>query len=86
MEVTISCGVSEAVSEDTQQTLLSKADSALYSAKANGRNCLYLHTGTKIRAFKTLNKDSEAEPTQQLPLLEQLPAQSLVEMPDAPIS
>lgn len=52
LSLTISGGVAEAVHGDTTQTLLSRADSALYSAKANGRNCLFQHTGTLIRPYR----------------------------------
>lgn len=52
MSLTISGGVAEAVHGDTVQSLLSRADSALYSAKADGRNCLFQHTGSAIRPFR----------------------------------
>ncbi|PNH97930.1 GGDEF domain-containing protein [Vibrio diazotrophicus] len=38
--VTISVGYSEVSDEDTLHSLFSKADSALYMAKRNGRNCI----------------------------------------------
>jgi diguanylate cyclase (GGDEF)-like protein len=38
--VTISVGYSEVSNEDTLHSLFSKADSALYMAKRNGRNCI----------------------------------------------
>lgn len=38
--VTISVGYSEVSKEDTLHSLFSKADSALYMAKRNGRNCI----------------------------------------------
>jgi len=37
-QVTISLGVSQFINGDTQDTLISRADDALYSAKNNGRN------------------------------------------------
>ena len=45
---TLSCGVAEAVGTDTGKTLLARADSALYSAKAAGSNRLFVHSGTQI--------------------------------------
>jgi len=45
LTVTISGGVAMALDGDSPRTLLARADSALYSAKAGGRNCTYRHTG-----------------------------------------
>ncbi len=39
IKVTISLGVSELRSEDSEEMLLKRADEALYSAKSSGRNC-----------------------------------------------
>jgi len=46
--LTISGGVAMALDGDTPQSLLSRADSALYSGKAAGRNRIFRHTGTEI--------------------------------------
>jgi diguanylate cyclase len=48
ISVTVSGGVAEAMADDTARTLLSRADAALYSAKADGRNCVFKHTGSDI--------------------------------------
>lgn len=37
--ITISCGISEFAGDDTIDSAFTRADSALYQAKANGRNC-----------------------------------------------
>jgi len=45
MGLTISGGVAGALDGDTRDSLFSRADEALYSAKASGRNCVYAHHG-----------------------------------------
>ncbi len=42
-------GIVEVQMNDSPQQLLRRADSALYSARANGRSCLYQHNGISIR-------------------------------------
>jgi len=49
LPLTMSGGVAGAVDGDNPQTLLSRADAALYSAKAAGRNRVFFHTGLEIR-------------------------------------
>lgn len=49
MTATVCCGIAIAESADDAKTLLARADSALYSAKAAGPNRMFLHTGTHIR-------------------------------------
>jgi diguanylate cyclase len=46
--LTISGGVTAALDGDNAQSLLSRADAALYSGKAAGRNRIYRHTGVDI--------------------------------------
>jgi diguanylate cyclase len=46
--VTISGGVTAALDGDNAQSLLSRADAALYSGKAAGRNRIFRHTGVDI--------------------------------------
>ncbi len=48
LKVTVSGGVAQASAADEPQTLLARADAALYRAKANGRNCIYCHTGERV--------------------------------------
>jgi diguanylate cyclase len=50
--ITISGGVATALDGDNAQSLLSRADAALYSGKAAGRNCVFRHTGADIELFE----------------------------------
>jgi diguanylate cyclase (GGDEF)-like protein len=45
LALTISGGVAAAVDGDDQDSLLARADSALYDAKTAGRNCVFRHNG-----------------------------------------
>jgi predicted signal transduction protein with EAL and GGDEF domain len=49
MGQTVCCGISAAITGDDSRSLLARADSALYSAKASGRNRLFVHNGSQIR-------------------------------------
>ncbi len=48
LPLTVSGGVTATAEGDDSQTLLARADAALYSAKAAGRNRLFCHTGQSI--------------------------------------
>ena len=50
---TISAGVAEARESDGPESLLSRADVALYRAKAAGRNCVYRHDGELVEAVQS---------------------------------
>jgi diguanylate cyclase len=52
--LTISGGVATSLDGDNGQSLLSRADAALYSGKAAGRNRNYRHTGTDIEPIEEL--------------------------------
>jgi hypothetical protein len=45
----VCCGITIAETSDDAKSILARADSALYSAKAAGPNRMFLHTGTHIR-------------------------------------
>jgi diguanylate cyclase len=49
LSLTLSGGVAMALSGDTRDTLLARADAALYAAKTNGRNCIFRHDGIETR-------------------------------------
>ena len=48
LEVTISIGAAQAAGEETQETIVQRADAALYASKEAGRNCGHWHDGQKI--------------------------------------
>jgi diguanylate cyclase (GGDEF)-like protein len=48
MPLTVSCGVAAALDGDTPDSLMARADAALYRAKAAGRNCVCRHDGVQI--------------------------------------
>jgi diguanylate cyclase len=49
---TVSCGIAEYQMNDDKKSLLGRADSAFYSAKAAGGNCQFVHSGRHIREFR----------------------------------
>lgn len=54
-------GIVEVHLGDNPEKMLSRADSALYSARTAGQNCLYLHNGKSIRQHE-LTGDAAVEP------------------------
>ena len=50
MSLTVSGGIAQACEGDTQDTLLARADGALYQAKSSGRNSVYYHDGDRAGA------------------------------------
>jgi diguanylate cyclase len=61
VSVTVSGGVAMVASGDDIRTLITRADSALYAAKAEGRNCVYCHDGQAVRPA-TGHEDDELLP------------------------
>jgi diguanylate cyclase (GGDEF)-like protein len=49
LTASVCCGLAEAQAQDDARTLLARADSALYSAKAAGPNRAFVHNGAHIR-------------------------------------
>jgi diguanylate cyclase len=60
MPLTVSGGVAEAVDGDTQDTLLARADGALYQAKDAGRNCVFRHDGQQAESVLLADEAEEA--------------------------
>ncbi|RCS41532.1 GGDEF domain-containing protein [Bremerella cremea] len=61
LNVTVSGGVAQASAADEPQTLLARADAALYRAKANGRNCIFCHTGDKVVPYPSSSETNAHE-------------------------
>jgi diguanylate cyclase len=62
MSLTISGGVAMALDGDTRDSLLARADSALYDAKAAGRNRVYRHTGEHAEPVGALTNEPLTAP------------------------
>jgi diguanylate cyclase (GGDEF)-like protein len=52
LNMTLCCGIAESIAADDSKSLLARADSALYSAKATGTNRMFVHTGAQIREHR----------------------------------
>ncbi|MCG8586228.1 MAG: diguanylate cyclase [Pirellulales bacterium] len=50
-KMTISIGIAAALDGDSPESILARADKALYGAKAAGRNCCWQHTGDDVQAI-----------------------------------
>lgn len=61
MGILANCGVAEALSGDTPASLMSRADSALYSARADRPGAQYVHSGHVIQADRPLVASSLKE-------------------------
>ena len=48
LQVTISFGVAELLINENEDSILSRADKALYASKGDGRNCVYCHDGATL--------------------------------------
>jgi diguanylate cyclase len=53
IRVTVSAGVATIQNKEAAESLVQRADAALYAAKAAGRNCVHVHDGTRCRAAST---------------------------------
>lgn len=51
MPLTVSAGVTTALDGDNCDSLLARADAALYNAKSAGRNCVFFHTGEAVESL-----------------------------------
>jgi diguanylate cyclase len=51
LNVSVSCGVAQALPKEHATCLVQRSDAALYSSKQNGRNQTQVHDGSNIRPF-----------------------------------
>jgi diguanylate cyclase len=58
--LTVSGGVAMVAEADDAKTFLTRADAALYAAKASGRNCVFCHNGDD--AFPSASQDITTSP------------------------
>jgi diguanylate cyclase len=75
IKITASGGLATIQAEEPADSLIQRADAALYAAKAGGRNCTYLHDGTECRPVDAVKRASEKPAA---------PAAKLVELIHAP--
>ena len=65
VEVSLHCaisgGIAEVAADDDIDKIFSRVDSALYSARSNGGNCLYLHDGRALRRLPSANHAESEE-------------------------
>ncbi|HEY2839152.1 MAG TPA: GGDEF domain-containing protein, partial [Pirellulales bacterium] len=65
--VSMSGGVASATTQDTPQTLLARADAALYAAKAAGRNRIHCNTGLAIKPYESKPEQTPAPVVEPVP-------------------
>lgn len=61
MGATVSCGLAEFQEHDNARSLLARADSAFYSAKAAGGNRPFVHSGGQIREHRVAGASRSVE-------------------------
>ena len=68
--MSVSIGIAQSRAGDTTKSLLARADSALYSARAEGEGLIYVHTGQLVRADSEADKgEKQAQPKKEVATL-----------------
>ena len=62
LAISMSCGVAQYQNGDDAKSLLARADSAFYSAKAAGGNRQFVHTGTQLREYRSNSAPRATDP------------------------
>jgi diguanylate cyclase len=75
LTVTASCGLSIIQANEQAETLIGRADAALYAAKEAGRNCAFLHDGRECRPADPAHSGSQTAES---------PAARIVELINSP--
>ncbi|HEX5470233.1 MAG TPA: GGDEF domain-containing protein, partial [Lacipirellulaceae bacterium] len=72
MSITISAGLATIEPNERVEMLIQRADSALYAAKAAGRNCAYMHNGIdcQLAVCSPVDGAQTSGPTRLLELIE----------------
>jgi diguanylate cyclase len=61
--ITVSGGLATIQPNEQVESLIQRADAALYAAKSDGRNCSYMHDGADCRAAEGRPIEAPAEPS-----------------------
>ena len=69
IKITTSGGLAAIQANEQAESLIQRADAALYAAKAGGRNCAYLHDGTGCRPVDGGPAASRSQPLRRRRLL-----------------
>ncbi|NUQ61685.1 MAG: GGDEF domain-containing protein [Pirellulales bacterium] len=68
LRLTVSIGIAPVKAGDDGESLVRRADEALYSAKHAGRNCIYLHDGQECQHVGAIAGDADIACTQAGPV------------------
>jgi diguanylate cyclase len=74
LALTVSCGITQLQRKDTSKSLLGRADSACYSAKAVGGNRIFVHAGGQIRERRATDVPPAADAQLPATVLPPIPA------------
>jgi diguanylate cyclase (GGDEF)-like protein len=82
LEVTISIGAAQAAGEETLETIVARADAALYASKEAGRNCTHWHDGRSIA--RIAEEEKKPAPAPVLATVRETPRSAEACKPAAP--
>ena len=87
LSVTASFGVAQSMPGEQADSILRRADEALYEAKENGRNNVHMHDGEKIQPFGDADQpesETESQPTDETEpaVVDETPSEEVVAKDD----